>query len=105
MTNRICGKCRSRKVVDAGSYAGSSFYKCEDCGQLGMCEKFPKMTIFHQITASPEVLAPHFVFLKALFVTNINPQQQWISTLTEEVYPTKAEAIAATVERLKEVEK
>lgn len=62
-------------------------------------------TVFQQITASPEVLAPHFVFLKAVIVTNINPQQQWISTLTVEVYPTKQEAIAATVAKLKEVEK
>lgn len=62
-----------------------------------------RMTVFARITASPEVLAPHFVFLKAVFVTNINPQQQWISTLTEEVYPTKEEAIAATVEKLKEI--
>lgn len=65
--------------------------------------KIAKQTVFDRITASPEVLAPHFVFLKAVFVTNINPQQQWISTLTGEVYPTKEAAIAATLARLKEV--
>ena len=60
-------------------------------------------TVFARITASPEVLAPYFVFLKAVFVTNYNPKQQWISTLTGEFYPKKAEAIAATVAKLKEV--
>lgn len=69
------------------------------------CHHYLPKTIFDRITTSPEVLAPHFVFLKAVFVTNINPQQQWISTLAGDVYPTKAEAIAATVARLKEVEK
>lgn len=63
-----------------------------------------RKTVFAQITQSPEVLAPLFVFLKAVIVTNINPKQQWISTLTEEVYPTRAEAIAATVAKLKEVD-
>lgn len=70
------------------------------------CEMFELKampTLFDRITQSPEVLAPYFVFLKALIVTNINPKQQWISTLTEEVYPTRAEAVAATVEKLKEV--
>lgn len=57
MSKRICGKCRSHKVVDAGSYAGSSFYKCEECEQVGMRDKFPEMTLFDHITASPEVLA------------------------------------------------
>ncbi len=64
-----------------------------------------QQTVFDQITASPEVLAPNFVFLKAVFVTNINPKQQWISTLTGEVYPTKEQAYAATLEKLKEVAK
>ncbi len=54
MSKRICGKCCSHKVTDAGSYGGSTFFKCETCGQMGMLEKFPEMTVFHQITASPE---------------------------------------------------
>lgn len=95
--------------------------KCPDCGSLDVEEVFDGeayckncylhcsvfdleyATVFDRITPSPEVLAPYFVFLKALIVTNINPQQQWISTITEEVYPTKEEAIAATVKKLKEV--
>ena len=74
----------------------------EQCGGFTQIQKLPKI-LFDRITTSPEVLAPHFVFLKGVFVTNINPQQQWISTLTGEVYPTRAEAISATVAKLKEV--
>ena len=73
--------------------------KCPACNP----ERHGYNSVFNQITQSPEVLAPYFVFLKAVFVTNINPKQQWISTLAGDVYQTKAEAIAATVAKLKEV--
>jgi hypothetical protein len=96
-------------------------HTCGECTQFGdkrsrLCSHLPAEhkacasfksppTVFDRITASPEMLAPYFVFLKAFIVTNINPQQQWISTLTGEVYPTRAEALAATVAKLKEVVK
>lgn len=95
---RLIGNhCHARDNGKFLLFEGREYPECE------FFEARKKPSLFDLITTSPEVLAPHFVFLKALFVTNINPQQQWISTLTEEVYPTKAEAIAATVERLKEV--
>jgi hypothetical protein len=97
MSNRICGKCGSRKVADAGSYAGRSFFKCETCGQMGMSEKFPKMTVFDQITASPEVLAEKLVY-------RYDGNGTWRSfLLLWYEFLTKEEAIAATVAKLKEV--
>ena len=68
-----------------------------------------KPTVFDRITQSPEVLAPKFVYrtwsaLKADFV--------WHSTILEGktsndfvTFKTEAKAIAATVAKLKEVEK
>ena len=88
-------------VVNPG-LAGCGYY-CPHCDEDLTEADVNDMTVFETITASPEVLAPHFVFLKAVFVTNYKPKQQWISTITEEVYPTRAEAIAATLAKLKEV--
>lgn len=99
MSKRICGKCGSQKVVDAGSYAGSSFFKCEICGQMGMLEKFPEMTIFDRITASPEVLAEKMVY-------RYDGNGTWRSFLLYGYeFLAKEEAIAATVEKLNEVAK
>ena len=95
MNNRICGKCGSHKVVDAGSYGGSLFLKCETCGQLGMLEKFPEMILFHKITASPEVLAESLVFWEG----------GWTSRFIKFTTTDREEAIAATVEKLKEAVK
>lgn len=109
MSNRICGKCGSHKVADAGSYAGSRFFKCENCAQLGMREKFPEMTVFHRLTASPEVLAPQFIFKQW---HAFDGKWGWFSLLLmdgDELnspwFESYEEAIAATVEKLKEVEK
>jgi hypothetical protein len=105
MSNRICGKCGSHKVVDAGSYAGSYFFKCETCGQSGMREEFPEMTLFHQITASPEVLAESVVHTYEMAIGGSMFRVYWTSPFVDNLYLDKAEAIAATVARLKEVEK
>ena len=88
-----CNKIQDESIRETDTVICCPFYELR-----------PK-TVFDRITASPEVLAEKLVSLNAVFVTNINPKQQWISTLTEDVYPTKAEAIAATVARLKEVPK
>lgn len=101
MIKRICGKCGSRKVADIGSYGGSPFFKCETCGQLGMSEKFPKMTLFDRITASPEVLALQLVHI---FVCEHDTSiKGWTSNIIFDVFDTYEEAIAATVKKLKEV--
>lgn len=93
--SKTCGECRHFDNDCQGISKSTPASYCEEFER--------KPTVFQQITASPEVLAPYFVFLKAVVVTNYNPKQQWISTLTEEVYPTRSEALAATVAKLKEV--
>lgn len=97
MSRVVCPECGSTAVCWTRDDADYAHYTCLSCKQ-GFC--YPTKTLFEHITESPEALAPHFVFLKAVFVTNINPKQQWISTITDEVYPTKGEAIVATLARL-----
>lgn len=97
MSNRICGKCGSHKVADAGSYGGSAFFKCETCGQMGMLEKFPEMTFFDCITSSREELAEEMVFC-----IQDHLGYWWTSNILNDYYNTRDDVIAATVEKLKE---
>lgn len=105
MIKRICGKCGSRKVADIGSYGGSSFFRCETCGQFGMSEKFPRMTVFQQITQSPEVLVEEFVEPYTRWGEDGYLETRWRTNFRElsgMLFDTKEEAIAATVAKLKE---
>ena len=98
MNNRICKKCKSRKVVEDCYYAGSTFYRCENCKEVGMQDNFPKQTAFDLITQSPETLAMELVFW------GHDKDGEWYTShFLDEDYPTEAEAIAATVAKLKEV--
>lgn len=103
MSNRIdryCKSCGNVPVADAGYYAGSQFFQCETCGRRGMSDIFPKATVFHQLTASPEVLALCLVYAY-WFPDSAKPVFK--STVQVGVWETSYEAIAATVARLKEV--
>lgn len=80
--DRYCLTCGNVTVADAGYYAGSSFYHCETCGRRGMSDMFPRATVFNQITASPEVLAPQFVYHVTSFLDGLDkPKKIWYSTL------------------------
>ena len=99
MSNRICGRCKSSVVVPWNNV--KDFYKCMNCSAMGYTEKFPEKTVFDQITQSPEVLAEKLVYHG---VTSWD-DEFYASTICNEIYKTRAEAIAATVAMLKEVEK
>ena len=72
-----------------------------------------KPTVFHRITASPEVLAEKLVYQRNCKIIHQNDKstmEYWTyswksSVITGQSFETKAEAIAATVAKLKEVEK
>jgi hypothetical protein len=68
------------------------------------CDKFNALTVFDRITASPEVLAEKLVYRTIEIAVNRVTYSCWKSTITEEKYRTKDEAIAATVAKLREVE-
>lgn len=61
-----------------------------------------KPTLFDRITTSPEVLAEEFV---EKTYDRIEVEYRYYSMLTGDFYDTEAEAIAATVAKLKKVEK
>lgn len=97
-----CGSNNSEVVVKF--VGGDIGYKCNDCGEL-----FILLTLFKKITESPEVLAEKLVFNVPFVTVGGKGFDRWYSTIEpfdEDIYYyTKAEAIAATVEKLKEVEK
>lgn len=97
MSNLVCKNCKSIAVDYCG---GTSYYRCNTCGQRGSRDKFTLQTVFHRITQSPEVLAPYCISTKP----SINGDTlYYYSTVTSCIYLTESEAIAATVERMKEV--
>ena len=98
--DRYCLSCGNVTVADAGYYAGSSFYQCETCGRRGTSDIFPKATVFHKITASPEALAVEFV---GMMYDRVSCEDRYYSMLTGEFYNSYEEAIAATLKKLKEV--
>ena len=97
MSKLVCENCKSNSVEYEDYCGGTSYYRCKTCGRLGDKTHFTPMTVFHQITASPEVLAEKLVY-------RYDGNGTWRSFLLYGYeFLTKEEAIAATVERLKEV--
>ena len=111
MSKRICERCKSTNInKDKYIDDGSDCYVCADCCRVGTAEDFPEYTVFHRITTSPEVLAPHFVYYdqdEYPAVTTIDGKEvelRWRSMICKErYYETEEQAIAATVAKLKEV--
>ena len=62
-----------------------------------------RKTVFAHITQSTEILAPKLVYRTICVAVNRVTYSCWKSTITDESYRTKDEAIAATVAKLKEV--
>ena len=89
-----CPYCGSDKIQTERRLDG--FHRCVDCQyswKLG--SSLPKQTVFDQITASQEVLAEDMVY---------SVGKVWASTLiVDTTFDSYEEAIAATVEKLKEV--
>lgn len=67
------------------------------------CHCFLPKTLFDRITASFGVLAEKLVYKTICVAVNRVTYSCWKSTITEEAYRTRAEAIAATVAKLKGV--
>lgn len=100
MSKRICENCKSTNLrKDKYIDDGSDCYICEDCCRVGTADEFPEYTVFHQLTASPEVLAENL--LHCIWYPH---GRRWISTvIVWEEFEDKKEAYAATVAKLKEV--
>lgn len=98
-----CGSLNVEEVFDNEAY-------CKDCFLHCAADDLEDASVFDRITESPEVLAETFVFSRGERYWRRRRcetvcYEVWWSALTGEEYKSKAEAITATLERLKEVEK
>lgn len=107
--NNKCGECKHCKDSKAmGVCEQQKLCLCPE--ELPACSKFePKQqTVFNRIAASPEVLAEKLVYwcLEEEFGECIGVYRSTLfDDTTDQYWYTEREAIAATVARLKEVEK
>lgn len=101
--NRICRKCKSAMILPHERLTG--VLQCQKCGCIGHAVDFPKLTVFDQITESPEVLADKLVYeIHSTDPVFGGTYYWWCSTVIPgEKWVKKEDAIAATLERLKEV--
>jgi DNA-directed RNA polymerase subunit RPC12/RpoP len=110
-------KIRREKMSNQCPYCGSLRNVCISPVLLKYvclaCEKFfskgeqPEQSVFNRITQSPEVLAEEFVEPYTRWGEDGYLETLWRSNFRElsgMLFDTKEEALAATVERLKEVE-
>lgn len=101
MNTLECPVCGSSNIQTERRLDG--FHHCMNCRhswKLG--ESQLKPTVFQKITTSPEVLAVEFV---GMMYDRVAGDYRYYSMLTGEFYNSREAAIAATLERLKEVEK
>ena len=96
----------SKKCADCGCEVNRNviqgMYYCPRCDDDKREIDVLPMTIFDCITQSPEVLAPYCISTKP----SINGDTlYYYSTVTSRIYLTENEAIAATVEKMKEVKR
>lgn len=109
-SNTACNRFSKRYGIcpECGSYLFSyehtedndwQLCTCERCGCSGTPEEFLYNSVFARITASPEVLAEELVTL------DCDGWWAYVGIGKRKSYPTREEAIAATVAKLKEVEK
>lgn len=95
MSNKTCGECKYYKPYNEKI----CLYVHRSCvsPKTKACNSFAKPTLFDHLTKSPEVLAEKLVFPSA--------DGWWMSSIIDDGirFATKEGAIAATVEKLKEV--
>lgn len=103
MSNLVCRNCKSIAVEYEDYVGGTSYYRCKTCGMRGNEDRFTQVTLFDRITASPEVLAEDVVYPYEMAIGGSTFKVYWTSPFVENFYPDKAEAIAATLARLKGV--
>ena len=100
MNNLECPVCGSSNIQTEKRPDG--FHHCMNCRySWGIGAKQLKQTVFEAITESPEVLAPSFVY----HIDYGEAGGGYVSTILNGLWHTEAEAIAATVKKLKEVGK
>lgn len=119
MNNKTCGECKHFEVDAFAATCEKQRWICDD--DTPACNKFKpkvitngdkirvskKQTLFDRITASPEVLAPYFVFATEDTVLSRHDERDilYFSSITGGYYQYQDNALAATVAKLKGIEK
>ena len=115
MSKSICDSCPHYQSDVCPIYHHDlPFDKCPNYN-IGASQ--PRQTVFHRITASPEVLAEKLVYKTTIKTSKIlcdrygdgvgtryDIKEVWKSTITEDTYIGETEAIVATLAKLKEVD-
>lgn len=107
MSKRICGRCGSTDIEENSLRGEVIWCNCNRCKYFAKVADFPEQSLFDRITQSPEVLAPKFVYNK-VYMECEGDLSYWVSSYFSTIIPGKsweyeAEAIAATLAKLKEV--
>lgn len=109
MSNLRCKICKSTDVTAyTPGIFGESRHKCNSCGEISSSTDFVEPTVFNCITQSPEVLAKSSVYCLSSDLCRdddgkFTVKRNWKSPFIDRCYGTEEEAIAATVEKFKEV--
>ena len=99
----------SKKCADCGCEVNRNviqgMYYCPRCDDDKSEREVLPLSLFDRLTASPEVLAPKFVYHVTSFLDGLDkPKKVWYSTLINNQYfNTELEAKRATVAKLNEV--
>lgn len=97
MSKNRCPECGSIRVMEAPIGGVRICLACESL--LNTINGKSKQTVFHRITASPEVLAKFLVFHNRIY----RGRTKYHSAVAGGEFDSYEEAIAATVAKLKEV--
>lgn len=100
--SKKCHYCGGNAELIGKNWDNEDVFRCKKCGKQGRDDRFSdRPTLFHRITASPEVLAEKLTYWQ------YDPDQSrcgWTnSIIAGELYKNYHEAIAATVAKLNEV--
>jgi hypothetical protein len=106
MEKKTCGECkhfdRVLGICDLTDDFSTVMSNTLACVDFEIC---PKPTVFQQITASPEVLAEKLVYSEWIEAFDKSLLVYRSTILGSKHFKSYAEAIAATVARLKEIAK
>lgn len=114
--SKKCPKCEGKDIhITYYPAPTDNMATCYGCGYADLAERFPEQTVFDCITSSEEVLAPRLVFcaeyktIRPMYLEGkggIIVGEVWKSTVIPGAsFKSESEAVAATIEKLKEVEK
>lgn len=116
MSKIKCPQCGDRDVsITLYTPPDRDVASCNKCGYTALAEDFPKQSIFDHITESLEALAEKLVYcaeyktIRPMYLEGkggIVVAEVWKSTIIPDAtFSSEAEAIVATVAKLKEVKK